>query len=503
MKYSLIDKKDYNIGVKKKKDDETYENALKRLEKTVQTPNTGETVRYSDPQGVLKAGMENKAPAKELLPVWNDYKDSVSEKVKSGTSVPEDVYNETYKDWRSYLGQQEDISEQILSAIQRGADPEEVRWLNQKRVRKATENPYLSEYAYDDVYKSAVDYINNNQKGYRGKYSDEVDRTIKNRGEKFKYDVADDPLYRQYLRQAREQGGMAVDDTLARVASGAGGMNSYAVSAAQGVNNNYMQKVNDVIPELYQIAYNKYLDEQNKKLEDINIMTSVDNDRYNKWAAERDREDNLRDTAYDRVINDEDRKYQKEVYDEELKREEEKNAAELDAKKRSEAEERALNYISLTGELPPQRIIDESGQDINYYKGMADAVKKSMMQQAVKASSGGGSGSSSGGNAKSSGGTSYGDYTEYDNLLKAFGDESNRGPREFAKTYLKPIYEGKEQTTEEEMKSLILENTEAYNIDVDEAKAIMEVFDYDTTWLNNYQDRTGNDKYKGMKKKNK
>lgn len=52
-----------------------------------------------------------------------------------------------------------------------------------------------------------------------------------------------------------------------------------------------------------------------------------------------------------------------------------------------------------------------------------------------------------------------------------------------------------------EIRALIEMNTEAYNIDKKEAELICLAYGEDTTWLNDYEDRTGDDQYKGMKKK--
>ena len=82
------------------------------------------------------------------------------------------------------------------------------------------------------------------------------------REREFSYNVYDDPLYQQYIASARRNGQNAMSDTMAKVASQTGGIaGSYAVAAGAGAYNDYMQRANDVIPELEQLAYQKYQDD--------------------------------------------------------------------------------------------------------------------------------------------------------------------------------------------------------------------------------------------------
>lgn len=98
--------------------------------------------------------------------------------------------------------------------------------------------------------------------------------------------------------------------------------------------------------------------------------------------------------------------------------------------------------------------------------------------------------------AQAGGNNSYAAY----NLLLGQFDASDTGPRNFIEKYIKPIYEGG-TITPEGLKTLIVSNTEKYNIDVEDAKEICRAFSMDLTWLNDYEDRTGADQYKGMKRK--
>ena len=68
-----------------------------------------------------------------------------------------------------------------------------------------------------------------------------------------------DALYQQYRDLYTQQGQMAMMDTMGQAAAMTGGYgNSYAQTAGQQMYNQYLGKLNEVVPELYQQAYNRY-----------------------------------------------------------------------------------------------------------------------------------------------------------------------------------------------------------------------------------------------------
>lgn len=99
----------------------------------------------------------------------------------------------------------------------------------------------------------------------------------------FSYDVANDPLYQQYAQMYQREGDRAMKETLAEAAAGAGGMNTYAVTAAQQANNYYNSQLNDRIPELYQLAYDMYLNDIDLKVQDLGILQDMDATQYNRY----------------------------------------------------------------------------------------------------------------------------------------------------------------------------------------------------------------------------
>lgn len=118
--------------------------------------------------------------------------------------------------------------------------------------------------------------------------------------EDFSYDVSKDPLFAQYQDQYTREGKRAMQDTLGQVAARTGGMaSSYAVSAAQQQNNYYMQQLNDKVPELYQLAYQMFLDNIDLQVQDYGLLEGASDRQYNRYRDTMSDWRDDRDFAYD------------------------------------------------------------------------------------------------------------------------------------------------------------------------------------------------------------
>lgn len=186
--------------------------------------------------------------------------------------------------------------------MESGANWEEVLDTYNNRYNKAAGTVGLTQYANDDIQKEMWDYITTNMQNAAGysmpTYSydveqptftsnyqsriDEMLNQILNR-DSFSYNAEADPLYQQYKTQYNREGERAMNDTLAAAASGAGGMNSYAITAAQQANNYYATQLNDKIPELYQLAYDMYLSDIDQQVRDLGLLQDMDDTQYSRY----------------------------------------------------------------------------------------------------------------------------------------------------------------------------------------------------------------------------
>ena len=101
--------------------------------------------------------------------------------------------------------------------------------------------------------------------------------------DEFSYDVMNDPLYQQYADIYRREGDRAMRETMAEAAASAGGMNTYAMTAAMQANNYYNSQLNDKVPELYQAAYDKYLKNIDLQLQDLGVLQDMDDTQYARY----------------------------------------------------------------------------------------------------------------------------------------------------------------------------------------------------------------------------
>lgn len=118
-----------------------------------------------------------------------------------------------------------------------------------------------------------------NQNPLQGEYLAMLDQ-VKNR-QPFDYDYSKDPVWQAYKGQYEREGTRAMQDTLAQVSARTGGLaSSYAGNAAQQTYNSYMQALTDKIPELYENAYNKYLNEYQMQMDLLNATGSARDREY-------------------------------------------------------------------------------------------------------------------------------------------------------------------------------------------------------------------------------
>lgn len=141
---------------------------------------------------------------------------------------------------------------------------------------------------------------------YKSQWQSQLDDTmgkILNR-EKFSYDLNGDALYQQYKDRYVNQGRMAMMDTMGQAQAMTGGYgNSYAQSVGQQTYQNYLQGLNDKIPELYNLALSKYQMEGDQLKDQYSILGNREAQDYGRWADDRD-------FGYGQFVDDRNYRYQ-------------------------------------------------------------------------------------------------------------------------------------------------------------------------------------------------
>ena len=106
----------------------------------------------------------------------------------------------------------------------------------------------------------------------------------------FSYDVGTDPLWDQYKQQYISQGRQAMMDTMGQAAALTGGYaNSYAQTAGQQAYGDYLQKLNNRLPELYSMALERYRLEGDELLQQYELAARQEEQEYGIYQDSVDR----------------------------------------------------------------------------------------------------------------------------------------------------------------------------------------------------------------------
>lgn len=197
----------------------------------------------------------------------------------------------------TYKKQEEENSPQVDSAVRKAlANNGSVKNATQHAVQKAVKTGAVSGVNQPSaavqgatVQPSATQ----SQGGYQSKWQQGLDDTMEkilNR-EKFSYDLNGDALWNQYKDQYTQQGKMAMLDTMGQAAAMTGGYgNSYAQTVGQQTYQGYLQQMNEMIPELYQLALSKYQMEGDELMDQYGLLADQDDRDYNRYVDDRNYE---------------------------------------------------------------------------------------------------------------------------------------------------------------------------------------------------------------------
>lgn len=194
-------------------------------------------------------------------------------------------------------------------------------------------------YKESDTVKQAGDTLNahiaNKPAEYQSQWQTQINNLmgqIMNR-DKFSYDLNGDALYQQYKDKYIQQGKLAMADTMGQAAAMTGGYgNSYAQSVGQQAYQAQLDNLNDIAPELYAMALDRYNREGQDLYNQLGMVSDRENLDYGRYRdqvadylterdyltgrydSERDYDyskyNNDRNLAYDKYYNDQNMSYQ-------------------------------------------------------------------------------------------------------------------------------------------------------------------------------------------------
>ena len=129
--------------------------------------------------------------------------------------------------------------------------------------------------------------------------SDEALQSYLNRPD-FQYDANGDALYRHYKDRYTQLGKRAMQDTMGQASALTGGYgSSYAQNVGQQAYQSYLSKADDVIPELYQLAYDRYRDKGDRLYKTYQSWSQLEQQaaQQEQWEREYELEERKRQDA--------------------------------------------------------------------------------------------------------------------------------------------------------------------------------------------------------------
>ena len=169
--------------------------------------------------------------------------------------------------------------------------------------------------------------------------------------EDFSYNPEEDVNFQQIRAGLLREGVRSMNDVLASAASGAGGMNSFAITSAQQALNNANAEIGNIIPELWQLAYQMHNDKFDRAVQNLELVLGLDNNDYERFFDERNFDYNAwRDSVADSQYEQE---YGMAV--------------------KSSAYDIAMDYIKM-GVVPSTTILNQAGIDLAEAQSMVNSV---------------------------------------------------------------------------------------------------------------------------------
>ena len=121
---------------------------------------------------------------------------------------------------------------------------------------------------------------------YKSKYQSQINdlqSQISKKGD-FTYDLNNDALYQQYKDKYINLGKLAMTDTMGQASALTGGYgNSYAQSVSNQAYQQYLTQLNDVVPQLYGMAMDKYNMDMDNLYKKYNMFNDADTKDYGKY----------------------------------------------------------------------------------------------------------------------------------------------------------------------------------------------------------------------------
>lgn len=233
--------------------------------------------------------------------------------------------------------------------------------------------------------------------------------------EDFSWSKETDPQWSSYKKSYLREGDRATANALAQASAASGGRASTAaITAATQAGDYYATQLNDIIPTLYQQAYDRYLNEYSMMLQDLGAVNTQEQLDYAKYLDQLTQYNTDRNFAYDTYLGDfnilqgqlsslqgqDDVDYGR--FMDRINLGIQRDETEYQRGQQEQAMAQAqVDAILSAGGTPSAELIGASGYTNEYVQALEDAYRKA---EAERTSASSGSGSSGSGRVTSGGG---------------------------------------------------------------------------------------------------
>ena len=226
----------------------------------------------------------------------------------------------------------------------------------------------------------------------------------------FTWSKETDPLWGSYKKSYLREGDRATENALAQASAASGGRPSTAaVTAATQAGDYYATQLNDIIPTLYQQAYDRYLNEYSMMLQDLGAVNTQEQLDYAKYLDQLTQYNTDRNFAYDTYLGDfnilqgqlaslqgqDDVDYGR--YLDTINLGIQRDETEYQRQQQDQALVQAqVDAILAAGGTPSAELVGASGYSSEYIQALEDAYRREAAERTSVSSGGGGRGGSGG-----------------------------------------------------------------------------------------------------------
>lgn len=226
----------------------------------------------------------------------------------------------------------------------------------------------------------------------------------------FSWSKETDPQWSSYKKSYLREGDRATANALAQASAASGGRASTAaITAATQAGDYYATQLNDIIPTLYQQAYDRYLNEYSMMLQDLGAVNTQEQLDYAKYLDQLTQYNTDRNFAYDTYLGDfnilqgqlaslqgqDDVDYGR--YLDTINLGIQRDETEYQRQQQDQALVQAqVDAILAAGGTPSAELVGASGYSSEYIQALEDAYRREAAERTSVSSGGGGRGGSGG-----------------------------------------------------------------------------------------------------------